>query len=97
MQRPEYDRRLVGAYLGLGVGFAASALFFAVVGLFLDKRLETSPLFTLIGVIVGGTAGFYNLLRHARAVEAGEGDGDEREDTKQDGSRGEGEPPERIS
>ena len=86
MLGPEYDRRKVGAYLGLGAGFAVSTLAFAVVGVFLDSRLGTTPLFTVLGVLVGGTAAFYSLYRRAVAVERGEEEekekpsGDDRQD-----------------
>lgn len=87
MQRPEYDRRKVGAYLGLGVGFAASALLFAALGSILDSRIGTTPLFTLIGVFVGGAAGFYSLYRRAMAIEEGGADEDQQQNSEQDRSR----------
>ena len=73
MQRPEIDRRLVGAYLGLGAGFAAITLGFAALGSFLDRLIGTTPLFTLIGVFLGGAVGFYSLYRHATAAQKGDG------------------------
>ena len=73
MQTPQYDRGKVGAYLGLGAGFAGSAILFAVLGMLLDRKIGTTPVFTLLGVFVGGAAGFYHLVR--RAIALGEGDG----------------------
>ncbi len=75
MQRPEYDRHKVGAFLGLGVGFAASALLFAALGLFLDRRLKTTPLLTILCAFVGGAAGFYSLYRHAVGADEEDGTG----------------------
>ncbi len=86
MQRPEYDRRRVGAYLGLGAGFAASALVFAALGLFLDGRLGTTPVFTLLGVLVGGAAGFYSLYRRAMAIQEEDAGTDQERDIQGDGS-----------
>ncbi len=86
MEKPQYDRRTVGAYLGLGVGFAASALVFAALGAFLDGRLGTTPLFTLLGVFVGGAAGFYSLYRRAIAVQKGEAGEDGREEQEREGT-----------
>jgi F0F1-type ATP synthase assembly protein I len=65
MRQPEYDRSRVGAYLGLGLTFALSALFFAWLGSLLDGRIGTTPAFTLLGAFIGAGAGFYNLVRSA--------------------------------
>jgi F0F1-type ATP synthase assembly protein I len=78
MQQPEYDRSKVGAYLGLGITFALSALFFAWLGSVLDKKIGSTPAFTLLGALVGGAAGFYNLVRRAMALQ--EGDSHKRND-----------------
>jgi F0F1-type ATP synthase assembly protein I len=68
---PESEQRKVGAYLTLGAAYAATVLFFVALGVFLDHRLGATPIFTLIGVLVGGAAGFYSLVRRAMAVQAG--------------------------
>ncbi|MGD8699799.1 MAG: AtpZ/AtpI family protein [Gemmatimonadales bacterium] len=72
MQQPEYDRSRVGAYLGLGLTFALSALLFAWLGSLLDGRLGSSPAFTLLGAFIGAAAGFYNLVRSAMDLQKGE-------------------------
>jgi F0F1-type ATP synthase assembly protein I len=69
MQAPNYDRNRVGEYLGLGAGFAGATLVFTFLGWFLDRRLGTTPLFALIGVFIGGSAGFYSLYRRAMALQ----------------------------
>ena len=84
MQRPEYDRQRVGTYLGLGAGFAATTLAFAVFGAFLDGKFGTSPLFALLGGLIGGTAGFYSLYRRAVAIERGEDEEEPSGDDRQD-------------
>jgi F0F1-type ATP synthase assembly protein I len=75
MGAPEYNRRRVGAYLGLGAGFAGSTLLFAVFGMFLDRKLGTSPAFTLMGTFVGAAGGFYSLYRRAKELQEEEEEG----------------------
>jgi F0F1-type ATP synthase assembly protein I len=69
MRQPEYDRDKVGAYLGLGAGFAGSTLFFAALGWLLDREIGTTPAFTLLGTFLGAAAGFYSLYRRAMALQ----------------------------
>lgn len=89
MKAPEYDRARVGAYLGLGAGFAGSTLLFAILGLLLDRHIGTTPLFTLLGVFVGGSAGFYSLYRRAMALQEEEEEkARDRDDDKNQGSSG---------
>lgn len=73
MQAPDYDRSRVGAYLGLGAGFAGSTLVFAALGMFLDRQIGTSPVFTLVGTFVGAAGGFYSLYRRAMALQEDDG------------------------
>ena len=72
MQRLEYDPGRVGAYLGLGAGFAGVTLLFAALGQLLDRHIGTTPIFTLLGVFIGGAAGSYHLYRRAMELQ---GDG----------------------
>lgn len=66
---PEEDRRRIGAYLSLGTTYAFTILAFTGLGWLLDRWLGASPAFTLIGVFLGGAAGFYNLVRRVREIE----------------------------
>ena len=43
--------------------FALSLVVFAFLGIWLDKRLGSSPWFVLICVFVGAAAGFYSIYR----------------------------------
>lgn len=72
MRQPKYDRSRVGAYLGLGLTFALSALFFTWLGSLLDGRIGTTPAFTLLGAFIGAGAGFYNLVRSAMDLQKDE-------------------------
>lgn len=50
-------------YAGAGLQFAATIVIFVFFGVWLDKRLGSSPWFVLICVFVGAAAGFYSIYR----------------------------------
>lgn len=58
------------ALAGLGMQFFVAILVFAYAGTWLDRRLGTSPLFLLGGVLVGGGGVFYSGLRRLQAPKA---------------------------
>ena len=45
---------------------------FVAVGALLDRWLNASPVFTVIGVFLGGGAGFYSLVRRVFAIQKGD-------------------------
>lgn len=49
--------------MGVGLQFAASILLFLFVGMWLDGKLGTGPWLLILGVFVGGSAGFYSMYR----------------------------------
>ncbi len=53
-----------GQYTGYGLAWALSTLVFLFGGWWLDGKTGTAPLFTILGALVGGGAGFYSLYRH---------------------------------
>jgi len=53
----------VARYSGLGLQLAASVTLFMLGGSWVDGKLGTSPLLTVLGAFAGGAAGFYNLYR----------------------------------
>ena len=60
------DDRAIGSaaqYAGLGIQFAVSLVVFAYAGLWLDRRLGTSPLFVIVGVFLGAGGAFYSMIR----------------------------------
>ena len=66
----EYDRLmhnrkgLSGSeFAGIGMQFAVTLVVFALAGIWIDKRLGTSP-WLLIGLVLGGSAlGFWSMYR----------------------------------
>lgn len=60
---------LAGLELGIAVGVGV------VGGMYLDRRLDTSPWLMLVGVLLGVGSGFYNLYRLALAQSDDDGDG----------------------
>ena len=49
--------------------FAVAVLVFVFGGLWLDKRLGTSPWLVILGVFVGGAAGFLWMYRKVTAAQ----------------------------
>ena len=56
-----------GKYMGLGLQFAGSIVFFMFAGIWLDKRFDTSPVFVIIGVFGGAAAAFYVIYKKLMA------------------------------
>jgi len=57
------NRALLLQLMGLGWYIAFSILGGVAGGLWLDGKLGTLPLFTLVGIIVGSIAAFYGVYR----------------------------------
>ena len=55
------------AYLGLGLQFGLAIILFMFVGMWLDRRLGTSPWLLILGVFVGAGGGFYSIYRRLMA------------------------------
>jgi ATP synthase protein I len=53
----------VGLQLGLSVTGGI------LLGLFLDNKMNTSPIFTIIFMLTGSVAGFYNLYAILKKIE----------------------------
>jgi F0F1-type ATP synthase assembly protein I len=53
----------VAPYLDLGLRFAAAATLFGLLGYWIDGKLHTTPLCLIMGVMLGGAAGFVNIYR----------------------------------
>ncbi len=57
------------ALAGLGMQFFVAILLFLYVGNWLDRRLGSSPLFLLAGVLLGGGGVFYSGYRRLTAAQ----------------------------
>lgn len=55
--------RAYGLYTGVGVQFVVAVLGGLFGGRFLDEKLETRPLFLIVGVLLGVTVGFISLFK----------------------------------
>lgn len=50
-------------YFAVGLKFAAGIVVFALAGIWLDRRLGTMPLFTLVGTVGGAVLSFLSVYR----------------------------------
>jgi len=67
--------RAAGQFTGYGLTLALSTLLFLLGGWWLDGKVGTTPLFTILGAFVGAGGGFYSLYHHV-VVEPRERDQD---------------------
>jgi len=54
-------------YVSLGLTFAGGIILFLAIGLWLDRRLGVTPLFTIVGTIVGAVLSFVSVFRRLEA------------------------------
>jgi ATP synthase protein I len=64
----EHMWRLAGRYSAIGIEIAASVAFGTFGGIWLDRHLGTSPLFLILGLIVGTGAAVVGVLRVVRSA-----------------------------
>lgn len=66
------QRNLLGGiarYSHLGVTLAGSVLLGFFGGYWLDKKIATAPLFTLLGTFIGATTGFIYLIKTLKQLQ----------------------------
>lgn len=67
MATPDDERKRVEQsylrYIGSGVEYFATLVLLALAGMWLDDRLGTSPLLTIVLTILGFAAATWNLIR----------------------------------
>lgn len=56
-------------FAGIGVQFALTILVFVFAGVWLDRRLGTSPWLLLLCVFAGAGGGFYSMYRRVTAAQ----------------------------
>jgi F0F1-type ATP synthase assembly protein I len=57
----------LGRHAHHGFQLAIATGLFLGAGWWLDGKVGTAPLFTIIGALVGASAGFYNMIRSLKA------------------------------
>jgi F0F1-type ATP synthase assembly protein I len=75
---PESREQSIGRgykYLATGLRFAGGIVVFFFGGFFLDRWLGTTPLFLIVGTLVGAGLGFLSVYRELLADEARRADG----------------------
>jgi F0F1-type ATP synthase assembly protein I len=55
--------RELAAYLGLGIQLAATVTIFVFIGIWLDKKLDSSPWATIICSFIGVITGMYHFIK----------------------------------
>ena len=74
------SRGLSGSeFAGVGLQFAAVILVFTFAGIWLDRRLGTSPWLLLLCVMAGAACGFFSIYRKATAAQKRDSERRERE------------------
>lgn len=61
--------RVLGLVFDLGYTIAVPLILFALGGRFLDNKLESSPLFLLIGIFAALTASGYGIYKKIKNIE----------------------------
>lgn len=56
-------------YTALGIEFGSIILGLAFVGNLADKKMHTSPLFTIVGIFFGFISGIYRLYQLSKILE----------------------------
>lgn len=69
-RQPGRDSAVSGVeFAGIGIQFALTILIFVFAGVWLDRRLGSSPWFVIIGVFVGASAGFFSMYRQMMSAQ----------------------------
>ena len=58
--------QLAGRWISIGIQLVVSIVLGLLGGQWLDKKFDTDPWFTLIGILVGAAAAFYDMYRLAQ-------------------------------
>ncbi len=60
--------RQLGKVSLIGIEMVVSTFIGLVMGIFLDRKFETEPIFTIVFLIVGIIAGFRNVFREIKKL-----------------------------
>lgn len=54
----------LGRHAGFGLTFALATGIFLLAGWWIDAQVGSTPLFTILGALLGAGAGFYHMYQH---------------------------------
>ena len=57
-----------GMAMRLGTEFVAAVFVASFIGFYIDKWLETTPIFIIIFFIIGSVAGIFNVVRSSKMI-----------------------------
>ena len=66
---PKSDELNPSNFAGAGLQFAVSIVAFLLLGQWADRKLDSSPVFLLLGVFIGGAGAFYSMYRRISAAQ----------------------------
>ena len=58
----------MGIALKMGTEFVAAVFVASFIGFYVDKWLETTPIFILMFFIIGSVAGIFNVVRSSKMI-----------------------------
>lgn len=61
--KEEKDRRSYLTYAGLGIDLFVSTIVGAGIGYFIDKKMDSFPLFFIVFLLLGAASGFWTIYK----------------------------------
>ncbi len=58
----------LGTAMKMGTEFVAAVFVASLIGFYIDKWLETTPIFIIIFFIIGSVAGIFNVVRSSKMI-----------------------------
>jgi ATP synthase protein I len=71
IEKEEFEKKNVsplGVAMKMGTEFVAAVFVASLIGFYIDKWLETTPIFILIFFIIGSVAGILNVVRSSKMI-----------------------------
>ena len=59
----------LGVAMKMGAEFVAAVFVASFIGCYIDKWLETTPIFIIIFFIIGSVAGIFNVVRSSKMID----------------------------
>ena len=58
----------IGVAMKMGTEFVAAVFVASFIGFYIDKWLETTPVFIIVLFIIGSVAGIFNVVRSSKMI-----------------------------